>query len=273
MRLSRTKDFVPRREVWQWLWLFVISAPAAVAAYYLMFIRPVNFNDDEGTMMMSAKEYLAGLRLYDQIFSSYGPVYYFYGWFVHFVSRTAVTHDTTRMTTVVMWTVCALISALIILRFTKSLVIAAVTHILIFMNLAFFGNEPGTVQELCMLLLLGLAASGFLVQRHHSIAMILVGVLTAGLLLIKVNIGVFVILAAAMAILFYLPAGFLSRAGRVAVCIAALALPFVLMRAHLDDSQTRVYWFVVTVSTAALLLSLLYAGKGLSLELRDCSTV
>ncbi len=256
------------------IYLLLVSCPAAVAAYYFMLTVPINFNDDEGTLIFRVRQYRAGLKLYDQIYSSYGPVYYLYNSFVRSISGTPVTHDVTRMTTVVAWVVCALIAALIVFRFTKSLPLAAIAHVFVFVNLCFFGNEPGHPQELCMFLLLVLAASGFMVERpeRRAIAMILAGVITAALLLVKVNIGVFMTLAVALAILFQLPSTAFSRLGRIAAAAAALILPLVLMKSHLDSSWTRVFCFEVTVSIAALLPGLIYAARNSSLRLRDCWT-
>jgi len=272
MSLERSKLFLRSfSNAYGIVYLFLITCVASIAAYYEIFGWVVNFWDDEGTMIWRVKQYRAGLKLYDQIYSSYGPVYFLYNGFVRSISRTAVTYDSTRMTTVVVWVACALIAALIVLRFTKSLVLATVAHLYIFANLAFFGHEPGHPQELCMLLLLGLVASGLLVGRpgHRAIAMILAGVITAALLLIKMNVGVFMVLGVALAILFQLPSTVFSRVGKVAAAGAALMLPLMLMTAHLDDSRTRVFCFEVTASIAALLPGLIYAGQSDSLRLRD----
>ena len=53
--------------------------------------------DDEGSIMLSVKQYLGGLKLYDQVWSGYGPVYYFYNWLLRSITATPVTHDVVRM--------------------------------------------------------------------------------------------------------------------------------------------------------------------------------
>lgn len=256
---------------WAVLYFALLSVPAAVAAYYLMFSRPVNFNDDEGTMMMTVKQYLSGVTLYDRIVSGYGPVYYFFNWIIRLGSASAVTHDVTRATTAAMWVVCALAFALIVFQFTKSFPLAVAAHFLAFINLPFLGNEPGHPQELSMLLLLGLVAAGLIVETpgRRWLGMALLGTFTAGLLLIKVNLGVFAMVAVAMAILFQLPNTVLVRTGRIAVSAAALALPLVLMKVHLDDLNTLVFILIVAASTAALLPGLVRATRGQSLDFRD----
>ena len=121
-----------------------------------------------------------------------------------------------------------------------------------------------------MLLLLCLVASGILAARsgYRWLAMVLVGMLVAALALIKVNIGIFVILAAALAIVFQLPPNGLVRAGRYAVGVVALILPAVLMKAHLGVVATQAYCGVVTVSIAALLAGSRSARVSL-LSMRD----
>jgi hypothetical protein len=93
-----------------------------------------------------------------------------------------------------------------LLRLTRSLLLASFTHVLTFLGLSFFRNEPGHPQELCILLMMALVASGIAsaLPRSRLPSMFCLGALPAALLLIKVNIGVFMILAVALAVLSHL---------------------------------------------------------------------
>jgi hypothetical protein len=125
----------------------------------------------------------------------------------------------------------------------------------VFRVLSFFTYEPGHPQELCMMLLLCLAGSGFLATnpRTRWLGMAAAGSLAAALTLIKINIGIFAILAVALAILFQAPTGWLWRTAKYATGGAALLLPFALMRVHLSDPAAQTYCFVITASIAAVL--------------------
>ncbi len=252
------------------IYFLFLSGLAAVAAYYRIFTG-FSYWDDEGYMMMTVKEYLTGVRMYNDVISFYGPVYYLFNWLVRSISQTPVNHNTTRLTSAVVMVTCPLICAWIVMRFTKCIPAAAAAHIITFRTLDIFAVEPGHPQELCLLLLLGLAATGFLAAdpRRRGISMALMGAIAAALLLVKINIGVFAILAVAMAVLFQSPVTKLSCLARVAVAMAALALPVVLMKGHLDDSRTRTYCFVATASIAALLPALIGARRTVTIAVRD----
>jgi hypothetical protein len=172
------------------LWFAFLSVLANVVAYYRMF---TGFNpyDDEGALMVTVKQYLSGTKLYNQTLNPYGPVYYFYNWALRTLSGTPVTHNVVRMSSLIPWLLTALVSAWIVLRLTDSLVLASLTHLLACSTLsAFFHNEPGHPQELCILLLVCLVASGIVTQipGWRPWGMTLVAALTAALLLVKVNI-------------------------------------------------------------------------------------
>ena len=84
-------------------------------------------------------------------------------------------------------------------RFGRSLAAAAIAWLLIFRTLALFRNEAGHPQELCMLLLLGTAAVfGWCDDKRWRRTALAAGILTAALLLVKINIGIFVALAIAL---------------------------------------------------------------------------
>ena len=244
------------------LWFAILTVPAAVAAYFRIFSGFSGW-DDEGSMMMTVKQYLAGAKLYEEILSGYGPVYYFYNWLIRSATGLAVDHNTVRIVSAAVVLVCSLACAWMVLRLTQSLAAASVTHILVFRALVFFGKEPGHPQELCMLLLLGLGASGFLAARPQTrwLATATAGSLAAALTLVKINIGIFAILAVALVVLFQAPESWFSRLAKYAAAAAALLLPFALMRVHLNDSATQSYCLVVTASMAALLAGLLGAAR------------
>jgi len=252
-------------------WFMILTVPAAVAAYYRIFSGFAKW-DDEGTLMMQVRQYLTGSRLYEEIYSGYGPVYFCYNWLVRSATGNVLNHDAVRITSAVVSLLCALLCAWIVSRLTKSLAAATIAHLLVFRGLLFFTNEPGHPQELCMLLLLCLASSGIRAAnpRYLWLAMAAAGSLAAALTLVKVNIGIFAILAVAVAILFQSPPAWFWRIARYAAGGASLVLPFALMRVHLNDPAAQAYCFVVTVAMAGVLAVAPGLAKEGTLEVREC---
>jgi hypothetical protein len=252
-------------------WFSFLTALAGIGAYYRMFTEFSNY-DDEGTIMVTVKQYLGGMKLYNQIYIPYGPVFYFYNWAVRTLSGTPVTHDVVRMSSLIPWLLTALVSAWIVFRLTGSLVIASAAHLFTSLTLSnFFHNEPGHPQELCILLLVCLVASGIVASlpRWRLLGMIFLGMLTTALLLVKVNIGTFAFLAASLAILSHSPKTKLSRLAFYAVAAASVILPFVLMKPHLQDQPTRMYAVLVVQSMIAALFVLFHMPRSSYFRLRD----
>ena len=256
------------------LWFGFLTGLASIPAYYQMFTGFSKW-DDEGALMVTVKQFLGGMKLYKQIAVPYGPVYYFYNWAVRTFSATAVTHDTVRMSSLLPWLLTALVSAWIVFRLTESLVLSAVTHLLVFLTLSsFFPKEPGHPQELCILLLVCLSAAGVKASmpRFHLVGMILLGTFTAALALVKVNIGTFAFLATSLAVLAHSPITKLSRFSFVVTGAASVFLPAIVMKAHLSDSPTRLFAALVSVSMIAALLVLLRVPRVASISARDYVT-
>src|SRR6266542_1683370 len=106
------------------LCLVILAALICIAAYFTMLTR-FSFWDDEGALMLPVKQYLEGMRIYQDIFSIYGPIYFFYNVILRSVTGTPVTHDVTRASSVLPWLAVSLLCAWIVWRLTRSIVFAA----------------------------------------------------------------------------------------------------------------------------------------------------
>jgi hypothetical protein len=247
---------LPFRSLWLALGLAFLTVSSAILAYYRIFTGFAEW-DDEGMLMMTVRQFLTGGTLYENIHTGYGPVYYFANWLLRTLTFTGVTHDTTRMTSMVIWTLCALACAWIVWRFSGSVVASLLAHVLVFRSLSFFVNEPGHPQELCTILLIALAATGLAVEspRWRTFGIALSGILPAALLLVKVNIGIFAIAAVSLTMILSLPRSPLAVFAKWLAGAGALMLPFLLMRTHLSDPSEIAYCVAVSAGIAALFCS------------------
>jgi len=231
-------------------WFVLLTVAAWMAAYYRTFTGFMEW-DDEGTMITMVRLFVSGYKPYREIFSGYGPVFFFANGIWRGLTGIPVDHDSTRLATVVISLAVMAICSWTVLRLTRSLAAASVAHLVVFRGLLFFTNEPGHPQELCMLFLAGVAACGL--ARRQGWGLAAGGALAALLTLSKINIGIFAAAALGLALVFQLPAGRLRRAGSWIACGAALAMPLMLMRVHMNDGPARAYCLVVTLSMAGVL--------------------
>lgn len=271
MALAYSEYFESKKKYVFWAWLLFLTTIASIPAYYQMF---TDFSpwDDEGALMITVKQFLGGMKLYSQIPVPYGPVYYFYNWTLRMVSATPVTHDVVRMSSLIPWLLTALVSAWIIFRLTGSIALATVGHFMAFRTLqAFFPAEPGHPQELCIFLLVCLAASGVVAAfpRSRLLGMIFLSALPVALLLIKVNIGTFAILAVCLAVSAHAPKNWFSQFGFYSIGIACVFLPVILMKAQLRDPSAQEFCIFVTSSMIAVLVLLLRRPRTSSYSLLD----
>ena len=96
MTLPLTKKSSTLHKYAVMFWFALLSVLAGIVAYYRMFTG-FNSYDDEGSLMVTVKQYLGGAKLYNHTLNPYGPVYYFYNWALRTLSGTPVTHNVVRM--------------------------------------------------------------------------------------------------------------------------------------------------------------------------------
>ena len=252
--------------------LAAVTVWALITGYYRMFSVFSGW-DDEGYLMMTVKQFLAGDILYKEIWTLYGPAFYIYKWTIHGLFDLPITHDVTKFTTLLMWVSIGLLGGLFVYRLTRSKFGAAAAYALVFLTLYVSADVPGHPQELCGVLMVAglLIIPGDCLKRGSNLRLILLGACVAGVILTKINIGVFYGLALAVTFTACAAQSRLQRLAFVGLTLAAAALPFVLLR-----RQLSMHWFELGVLVAAALLGVALVNlsqNGGVFSVRHCALV
>jgi hypothetical protein len=223
-----------------------------VAAFSQSFSQ-LELYDDEGSLMLSLRSFASGGVLYDHVRTLYGPLYYLYQILPRQILHIPLNHDTSRVVSATMWTLSALVLFWIVYRVTRSIALALLAHYLGFRTLEFIGTEALHPQEMCaLLLLLVILASS--TRRPISIA--LLGALVTAAVLVKINFGLFLLIACGLVWAFALPRGIPRTALLCLACVAALAVPPVLMAVHIGQTWAFRYALFLSISLVPALMAL-----------------
>ena len=243
---------------------------AAFIAGYEAFTSLAKY-DDEGYMMWTVKNFLAGHALYDQVVTVYGPFYYLYEWCILSITGAPAASDSLRLVSAAFWVAAALVAFLLAYRATGSLVLAAAVHLLAFRALGFIGEETAHPQEACVLLLLALGRAFYIANRR--LRLVMMGVLGGAMAATKINLGIFVVVALTVGLTFEQPRGWRRNAACIAVSLGALALPAVLMWDRHTELWAISYCALIFFSLASTLLTVLGLPWKSSHGLRDAVVV
>lgn len=228
-------------------------------AYYSLFTYH-HTRDDEGYILVSLKEFFAGKALYGEVYSQYGPFFFFFKSILSLLTGMEVSHESTRLTTLVIWLLSAMVCGLIVYRISRSIVLAAFTYLLTFYTTTTMLSEPGHPHELTVLLAAGAIAVSFVhdARRTSRWGAVLAGGFLAALFLTKINVGVFLIWAFAIIFLSFGPRHGLLKLLRILLSLFAVLLPIILMRKHLGSFQDLQF---AACSGLSILLVLLMLWK------------
>ena len=226
-------------------------ALAGLYAYYVMFsvFRPY---DDEGFLAISVRDFVRGWPIYDDVFTQYGPFFYLLNGVIFKLASIPVDTDSMRLVVVGIWVACALLGALFTIRMTGSVPLAVAVLALTAAHLRALANEPGHPGGLCMLLVMLLAVTAtFFAEQRRAVVCGILGALVGCLLMTKLNVGVFALLAVALTIFAAIPD---PRAvlAQLVTSSAILALPAILMRTHIQQGWSWVYYFALFATLAVL---------------------
>jgi hypothetical protein len=213
--------------------LLVLAAGMAVAGWLLM---STNFmiHDDEGYVLIGLRNFSEHGRLYDGVFSQYGPVPFLYydGW--HRLLDWPITNLFGRTLTLVHWIAASIATGLIAWRLSQRYWTALFTLVAVFGYLWQMTWEPPHPGGLIALVTaVGLAAAVEALWRGRtSLATLVLGGAGAALILTKINVGLlWVCSAGAFLLLATVPrdrGAWLAGAGLA-------VLPFILMKPLLGE--------------------------------------
>ncbi|MFM7108741.1 MAG: hypothetical protein ACKOZU_09130 [Planctomycetaceae bacterium] len=240
----------------------VITAVACGAVYaYCRCFSVFAWYDDQGFLMLYLQNVLEGHPHYRQpeMVDIYGPWYYLIRWVPHGLFGTPLTTDAVRLISVVLQVACSLMLGLsvFVLRAgrTGGLTLAVACFASCIVHLKVFGHEPGHAQEaitvsMCLCALLAASAS----PRPGALCLI-VGLATGVVLLCKVNVGIYLAVAATLAILRHSPPTWWWLGARRLTLAVALALPVLLVRQYLPSVTFLSLATVVPASIAGVWLA------------------
>ncbi len=238
----------------------VFALGAAVAAFYALFTQ-FAFYDDEGTLLIAVRAFADGQVLYRDVYAAYGPFFFdvFGGFFA--LTGWAVTNDASRLIVGFVWVATSVVFGLAAQRLTGRLLLGLAAMVVAFSALSVLAAEPMHPQ-VAIAPLLGavtlLVASG--PGRRVAVSGAAIGALLACLVLTKVNVGGYAVLAAIFAaVLTWEPLRRLRwlRAGAIA---ALLLLPFAIMYPDLREEWVRDLAVLELLSLAAVAVAAHTAG-------------
>jgi hypothetical protein len=233
----------------------VVSIAAAIAAYFVLFTQFAPY-DDEGTLLVTLKAFSHGSTLYSDIYSPYGPFYYELFGGLLALGGLDVTTELSRSTVLVIWVGTSLAYGVAAQRLTRSLMLGAAGMIAAFAALIVLANEPMHPQVLCIALL---AAFTLLVtfepERRPAWLGAGAGALVGALVMTKVNLGAFAVIAVALAAVLTVEPLHRRRWLRWPLIAAVLALPVVLMARDLDEGWARELALLEILATVAVVIA------------------
>jgi hypothetical protein len=234
-----------------------LSLALGVIGFWMLFSYFAGY-DDEGYILISARENWQHGGLYTSVYSQYGPAFYVLTDLVQLVLGTSLNHTVGRLLTLGLWLGTALICGALVWRQSRSTSLTAFTLAATFLYLHFTPDEafhPGT------LLIFLLAGSMDIFSRRAGSdswqrAALMAGAIGAFLTLIKINVGVFYLLALGSWGLLYASADWLRRAAVFAVPPLLLLAGAALMQSRWDEGWVGIYLAVFGVGAITIVATI-----------------
>lgn len=232
----------------------VIAAGIAVVGFFAIFSQFAVY-DDEGTLLTMLRAFVDGDALYRDIYTPYGPFYFEFFGGLAALTGIEINTDSSRLTVLALWVVSSGLYGIAVQRLTGSLLLGASGMVIAYVILGVLVNEPMHPQVLATLLLAGLVlVVALLPPRRLTASAGLAGVLVAGLVMTKINLGIFALAAMALAAVLAWEPLHRRRWVRWPVVLGFLALPIAITARDLDNGAIRDFvCFQIAVGAAVVI--------------------
>lgn len=230
----------------------VLTVLCSAAAYWLIFSHFALY-DDEGYFDYTLKLFSSGHPLYSAVFSEYGPFYYelFRGVFAVF--GLSITTDAGRLIQLVIWIAASLGLGLTAHRLTGRLTLGVAAMATSFALMTNLTNEPMHPEALiCALLTATAAVAAFGLDRWPRASFFALGALAGALLLTKINVGGYAVIAIAFATVMAGSSLFGRVPLRRLVIVAFVLVGPAVMIKKLNTGWTRAYALLAALSALSL---------------------
>lgn len=222
--------------------LLVAAALLAVPAYWLLFTAFMIY-DDAGYVLISLKNYSQQGGLYSQVYSQYGPFFYFFHDIGHRLLGYEFNPNTGRLITLCCWLLTVGACTHLVWRQTHAITFTGFTLGFTFFHLWQMISEPGHPGGLIITLVaIGAWLGAAQIERRALRALaVTAGLVSAALLLTKINVGVFFLTATGAWFAVQLCASAQARLVTWLAAAALVMLPLGLMQAQLGGESGRLF--------------------------------
>jgi hypothetical protein len=235
--------------------LLVVATLAAAPFVLMRALTGMAVWDDEGALLAGFRSLREGHRMYDEIYSLYGPLYNGVYGLAYVVLHVPLTHTAGRLIAAPLWLAYTAGFAAFCHRLTGSVATTLFGYVLVLVLLSELMGSPGHPEELCLLLLAAALLLACSLERAPSVpALAGLGVAVAGLALMKINIGAFVGGSLALVLLRVTAPSVWTRIALPAAVAGLLVLPAAVQALLFDFAWVRLYCLFSTMTIAAALL-------------------
>ena len=215
------------------------------------------FWDDEGYFLLAYRDFLMGRTPYDDIYSVYGPYTFLSAGLFTAFDAANVTHDVLRWITLPVWLAIAILFAGLVWRWTGQFAVCIAVVLLIGLRLNGIAKAVGHPQlwiiaALTMLLWVG---ARWLSGVRHVRRAFWAGLITGVILLFKINIGLFILIAFALAVTLQLQDGRLRTLSFLISVLVASCLPAFMILNVAEAASEKLFVFVYVVSLVAIIFT------------------
>lgn len=213
--------------------------------------------DDEGYVILTIRQFMAGKAYFTDVFSTYGPGWVEFWSSVFSISGAPLTSYTARIAVLVCWVLTSMLAGAFAWRMTRHASLGLLTQVMTFIALRTMTTEPLHPGSLvCLILGAIICVAAFLLDRRPRLAAALMGGLIGFLMMVKINVGGLAAIAALVTCCIALCGrGPLWRRAALVACVAIIAVPAVLMARQLVTTLNQRFALAVTASLISVVIT------------------